>query len=94
MIRAQLAEEEEGAYRRVTQCYRASRAGSPAGVTMPYHLEEEDLNQPVWQSVLFFCCKGMIEGVVVLLFIWLLIQVLFTKNLEGTDSLSHLMVHC
>ncbi|KAJ8406584.1 hypothetical protein AAFF_G00301580 [Aldrovandia affinis] len=42
------------------------------------HQEEE----PLWQSVLFFCCKGAIEGIVVLLFIWLLVQVLFPKHLE------------
>ncbi|XP_043932242.1 synaptotagmin-7-like [Protopterus annectens] len=34
------------------------------------------------QSVFFFCCKGMIEGIIIILFIWLLFQVLFTKNLE------------
>jgi hypothetical protein len=33
--------------------------------------------------VLMFCCKGMIEGIMVILFFWLLVQVLFTKQLEG-----------
>lgn len=50
--------------------------------TMPYH-DEEYPGQPLWQSVLLFCCKGMIEGIMVLLFFWLLVQVLFTKQLEG-----------
>lgn len=50
---------------------------------MPYH-DEEYPGQPLWQSVLLFCCKGMIEGIMVLLFLWLLVQVLFTKQLEGT----------
>lgn len=49
---------------------------------MPYH-DEEYPGQPLWQSVLLFCCKGMIEGIMVLLFFWLLVQVLFTKQLEG-----------
>ncbi|XP_030621151.1 uncharacterized protein syt18b [Chanos chanos] len=44
--------------------------------------DEECPGQPVWHSVLLFCCKGMIEGIIVLLFIWLLVQVLFTKHLE------------
>ncbi|XP_036391476.1 synaptotagmin-5-like [Megalops cyprinoides] len=44
--------------------------------------DEEYPEQPLWQSVLVFCCKGMIEGIVVLLFVWLLVQVLFTKDLE------------
>ncbi|XP_029991932.1 uncharacterized protein syt18b isoform X2 [Sphaeramia orbicularis] len=48
---------------------------------MPYH-DEEYPGQPLWQSVLLFCCKGMIEGIMVILFFWLLIQVLFTKQLE------------
>ncbi|KAM6979598.1 uncharacterized protein FYW47_018750 [Aplochiton taeniatus] len=48
---------------------------------MPYQ-DEEYPDQPVWQSVLFFGCKGMIEGIMLLLFVWLLIQVLFMKNLE------------
>ncbi|KAK2917699.1 hypothetical protein Q8A73_004445 [Channa argus] len=48
---------------------------------MPYH-DEEYPGQPLWQSVLLFCCKGMIEGIMVILFSWLLVQVLFTKNLE------------
>lgn len=49
---------------------------------MPYQ-DEEYPGQPLWQSVLLFCCKGMIEGIMVLLFLWLLVQVLFTKQLEG-----------
>ncbi|XP_016145829.1 uncharacterized protein [Sinocyclocheilus grahami] len=44
--------------------------------------EEENSGQPVWQSVLLFSCKGMIEGIIVLLFLWLLMQVLFTKQHE------------
>lgn len=52
---------------------------------MPYH-DEEYPGQPLWQSVLLFCCKGVIEGVVVILFLWLLVQVLFTKQLEGKVS--------
>ncbi|XP_054589561.1 uncharacterized protein syt18b [Nothobranchius furzeri] len=48
---------------------------------MPYH-DEEYPGQPLWQSVLLFCCKGMIEGIMILLFFWLLVQVLFTKQLE------------
>ncbi|KAJ8407794.1 hypothetical protein AAFF_G00268380 [Aldrovandia affinis] len=48
---------------------------------MPYQGEEYP-GQPLWHAVLLFCCKGMIEGIIVLLFIWLLVQVLFTKNLE------------
>ncbi|KAL7401624.1 hypothetical protein ABVT39_002218 [Epinephelus coioides] len=48
---------------------------------MPYH-DEEYPGQPLWQSVLLFCCKGMIEGIMVVLFFWLLVQVLFTKHLE------------
>ncbi|ROL43902.1 hypothetical protein DPX16_11934 [Anabarilius grahami] len=44
--------------------------------------EEDNPGQPVWQSVLLFGCKGMIEGIIVLLFFWLLVQVLFTKQLE------------
>lgn len=58
--------------------------GSTAG-TMPYH-DEEYPGQPLWQSVLLFCCKGMIEGIMVILFFWLLVQVLFTKQLEGMVS--------
>lgn len=50
---------------------------------MPYQ-DEEYPDQPVWQSVLLFCCKGMIEGIMFILFFWLLVQVLFTKQLEGT----------
>lgn len=49
---------------------------------MPYQ-DEEYPGQPLWQSVMLFCCKGMIEGIMVLLFFWLLVQVLFTKQLEG-----------
>ncbi|XP_030280687.1 uncharacterized protein LOC115586067 [Sparus aurata] len=48
---------------------------------MPYQ-DEEYPGQPLWQSVLLFCCKGMIEGIMVILFFWLLVQVLFTKQLE------------
>ncbi|XP_035798518.2 uncharacterized protein syt18b [Amphiprion ocellaris] len=48
---------------------------------MPYH-DEEYPGQPLWQSVLLFCCKGMIEVIMVILFFWLLVQVLFTKQLE------------
>ncbi|XP_044048912.1 uncharacterized protein syt18b [Siniperca chuatsi] len=48
---------------------------------MPYR-DEEYPGQPLWQSVLLFCCKGMIEGIMVILFFWLLVQVLFTKQLE------------
>ncbi|XP_035274443.1 synaptotagmin-5-like [Anguilla anguilla] len=48
---------------------------------MPYR-DEEYPGQPLWQSVLFFCCKGMIEGITILLFAWLLVQVLFSKHLE------------
>ncbi|XP_060134247.1 synaptotagmin-5-like [Zootoca vivipara] len=32
------------------------------------------------QSIVFFFCKGMIEGLVVLLFLWLLVQVLLDKH--------------
>lgn len=49
---------------------------------MPYH-DEEYPGQPLWQSVVLFCCKGMIEVIMVILFFWLLLQVLFTKQLEG-----------
>lgn len=52
---------------------------------MPYH-DEEYPGQPLWQSVMLFCCKGMIEGIMVILFFWLLVQVLFTKQLEGMVS--------
>ncbi|CAK6961584.1 uncharacterized protein LOC128359370 [Scomber scombrus] len=48
---------------------------------MPYH-DEEYPGQPLWQSVLLFFCKGMIEGIMVILFFWLLVQVLFTKQVE------------
>ncbi|XP_061578724.1 uncharacterized protein syt18b [Cololabis saira] len=48
---------------------------------MPYH-DEEYPGQPLWKSVFLFCCKGVIEGIMVILFFWLLVQVLFTKNLE------------
>ncbi|XP_028304073.1 uncharacterized protein LOC114464214 [Gouania willdenowi] len=54
---------------------------------MPYH-DEEYPGQPLWQSVLLFCCKGMIEGIVVILFLWLLVQVLFTKQLEDSSRSS------
>ncbi|XP_016423769.1 uncharacterized protein LOC107752333 [Sinocyclocheilus rhinocerous] len=50
---------------------------------MPTEEEEENSAQPVWQSILLFGCKGMIEGIIVLLFLWLLLQVLFTKQHEG-----------
>ncbi|XP_057692932.1 uncharacterized protein syt18b isoform X2 [Corythoichthys intestinalis] len=48
---------------------------------MPYH-DEEYPGQPLWQSVMLFCCKGMIEVIMVVLFFCLLVQVLFTKQLE------------
>ncbi|KAM9816225.1 uncharacterized protein ACBT44_010656 [Syngnathus typhle] len=48
---------------------------------MPYH-DEEYPGQPLWQSVVLFCCKGMIEVIIVILFFWLLVQVLFTRQLE------------
>ncbi|XP_077452116.1 uncharacterized protein syt18b isoform X2 [Stigmatopora argus] len=48
---------------------------------MPYH-DEEYPGQPLWQSVMLFCSKGMIEIIMVVLFFWLLVQVLFTKQLE------------
>ncbi|XP_077425080.1 uncharacterized protein LOC144053979 [Vanacampus margaritifer] len=48
---------------------------------MPYH-DDEYPGQPLWQSVMLFCCKGMIEVIMVVLFFWLLVQVLFTKQLE------------
>lgn len=57
---------------------------------MPYH-DEEYPGQPLWQSVVLFCCKGMIEGIMVILFFWLLVQVLFTKQLEGKASNSVFM---
>ncbi|XP_077330203.1 synaptotagmin-4-like isoform X1 [Lithobates pipiens] len=47
--------------------------------------EETDEQTSPWavcHSVVFFCSKGMIEGVVVFLFIWLLIQVLLNKHQE------------
>ncbi|XP_072255177.1 synaptotagmin-15-like [Pyxicephalus adspersus] len=48
--------------------------------------EETDHEQTspwaVCHSVVFFCSKGMIEGVVVFLFIWVLIQVLLNKHQE------------
>lgn len=50
--------------------------------------EGENSGEPVWQSVLMFGCKGMIEGIIVLLFLWLLVQVLFTKQLEGMVDLT------
>lgn len=52
--------------------------------------EEENSGQPVWQSVLLFGCKGMIEGIIVLLFLWLLVQVLFTKQHEGKADLTYM----
>ncbi|XP_061773896.1 uncharacterized protein syt18b [Nerophis ophidion] len=48
---------------------------------MPYH-DQEYPGQPLWQSVVLFCSKGMIEVIMVILFFWLLVQVLFTKQLE------------
>lgn len=51
-------------------------------------VEETDEQTSPWavcHSVVFFCSKGMIEGVVVFLFIWLLIQVLLNKHQEGAD---------
>ncbi|XP_061825313.1 uncharacterized protein syt18b isoform X1 [Nerophis lumbriciformis] len=48
---------------------------------MPYH-DEEYPGQPLWRSVVLFCSKGMIEVIMVILFFWLLVQVLFTKQLE------------
>ncbi|CAI9558436.1 unnamed protein product [Staurois parvus] len=48
-------------------------------------VEETDEQTSPWavcHSVVFFCSKGMIEGVVVFLFIWLLIQVLLNKHQE------------
>ncbi|KAM3609057.1 uncharacterized protein V6R79_009193 [Siganus canaliculatus] len=56
---------------------------------MPYH-DEEYPDQPLCQSVLLFCCKGMIEGIMVILFFWLLVQVLFTKQLEVQTTASQL----
>ncbi|XP_056135342.1 synaptotagmin-4 [Lampris incognitus] len=44
--------------------------------------EKEESSQPVWQSVISFFCKGVIEGVILLLFLWPLIQIILTKNLE------------
>ncbi|XP_030649390.1 synaptotagmin-4 [Chanos chanos] len=44
--------------------------------------QSSETGQPLWQAVLFLFCKGMIEGVLVLLFIGLLVQVLITKHLE------------
>lgn len=56
----------------------------PCSMIMPYYpAEEEDPNQSEWQLIISFCCKGMIEGVILLLLLWLLIQVLFVSNLEG-----------
>ncbi|KAJ8002579.1 hypothetical protein DPEC_G00160370 [Dallia pectoralis] len=48
---------------------------------MPYS-DEEYPGQSLAQSVVLFCCQGMIEGIMVILFLWLLLQVLFTKQLE------------
>ncbi|KAM8973172.1 synaptotagmin-5-like [Pelodytes ibericus] len=44
--------------------------------------EEQASPRSLCHSVIFFCSKGMIEGVVVFLFIWLLIQVLLNKQQE------------
>lgn len=63
-------------------------------VIMPAEEEEENSAQPVWQSILLFGCKGMIEGIIVLLFLWLLLQVLFTKQHEGTVSNLHAHLRC
>lgn len=52
---------------------------------MPDH-DEEHPGPPLWQSVTLLCCKGVIEGVMVILCFWFLVQVLFTKPLEGMDS--------
>lgn len=49
--------------------------------------EEQTSPGAVCHSVIFFCSKGMIEGVVVFLFIWLLIQVLLNKQQEGADNI-------
>ncbi|KAF7663764.1 hypothetical protein LDENG_00202210 [Lucifuga dentata] len=57
---------------------------------MPYH-DDEYPGQPLWQSVLLFCCKGVIEGIMVILFFWLLVQVLFTKQLEVHLQILHLV---
>ncbi|CAL8350065.1 unnamed protein product [Merluccius merluccius] len=44
--------------------------------------EEEDGGPPpTWQSVLSFFCKGVIEGLMLSLFLWLLILVLFSRSL-------------
>ncbi|KAK1157892.1 synaptotagmin-4, partial [Acipenser oxyrinchus oxyrinchus] len=48
---------------------------------VPYW-DPEYPGQSLCQSVFIFCCKGMIEGIIVLLFIWLLILVLLNKHLE------------
>ncbi|KAM4677876.1 synaptotagmin-7-like [Discoglossus pictus] len=45
-------------------------------------VEEPTSPLALCHSVIFFCSKGMIEGVVVFLFIWLLIQVLLNKHQE------------
>lgn len=66
-------------------CERAGTNPLHTFGAMPYH-DEEYPGQPLWQSVLLFCCKGMIEGIMVILFFWLLVQVLFTKQLEGMCS--------
>ncbi|XP_034144080.1 uncharacterized protein LOC117593342 [Esox lucius] len=59
---------------------------------MPYS-DEEYPSQSLAQSVVLFCCKGMIEGIMVILFLWLLLQVLFTKQLEGMVRMKvHLQV--
>ncbi|CAG08738.1 unnamed protein product, partial [Tetraodon nigroviridis] len=60
--------------------YTGGRTFGAFGI-MPYQ-DEEYPGQPLWQSVTLFFCKGMIEGIMVILFFWLLVQVLFTKQLE------------
>ncbi len=58
-------------------------------VIMPTE-KEDNSEQPVWRSVLLFGCKGMIEGIIVLLFLWLLVLVLFTKQHEGKVDLTYM----
>jgi len=49
--------------------------------------DEEDWGPPpTWQSVLSFFCKGVIEGVMLSLFLWLLILVLCSTSMEGKVS--------
>lgn len=58
-------------------------------VIMPTE-EEDNSEQPVSCPVLLFGCKGMIEAIVVLLFLWLLVLVLFTKQHEGKVDLTYM----